>query len=109
MASGHNRATRDNETGIVEARQRHGKARPVFVAVVQADESVVAVRGHHSFGSVGDHIARGQTGVAALLSLGNVVADGRRAKGEAYQTGILTALSNLLGQLVGVHVTQVAV
>ena len=97
----------ENEPGVVEPRQRHGEARAVLVTVVEADEGVVGVGADHAFGGIGDHVTRGEAGIAALHSLGDIVADTGYAKGEAYEAGAVAARLDLLRELVGVDIAEI--
>ena len=97
----------ENEPRVVEPRQRHGETRAVLVTVVEADEGVVGVGADHAFGGIGDHVARGEAGIAALHSLGDIVADTGYAKGEAYEAGAVAALLDLLRELVGVDIAEI--
>lgn len=108
-AAWHNGAAADEQSWEVGASERHGEAGAVFIAVMQADKTVVAVCGYNAFGTVGDEIAGRQAGIAAFVALRNVVADGGGAEGESEKTGFSAAGGDFLSQLVGVYVARVAV
>ena len=101
-------AAAEDEAGVVEPREGHGEAGTVLVTVVQADEGIVGVGADDALGGVGDHVARGEAGVAALHSLGDVVADPRYAEWKTYEPGVLAAFLDLPGEFVGVDVTEIA-
>ena len=109
VAAGHDGTTVDDEAWVVGAGEGHGKAGAVFVAVVEADDGVVAMGGADEFGAVGDYVAGGEGGVAAFVALGDVVTDGADAEGEADEAGFGAALFDELGEFVGVDVAEVAV
>ncbi len=109
VAAGHDGTAVDDEAGVVGAGEGHGKAGAVFVAMMKADDGVVAMGGANEFGAVGDDIAGGEGGVAAFVALGDVVTDGTDAEGEADEASFGTALLDELGEFVGVDVAEVAV
>ena len=109
MTAGHNRPAVDDQAGVVQAGQGHRKARAVLVAMVQADQAIVAVAADHALGPIGDHVPRRQAGVAAFVALRDVVADRRHAEGEPQQARLAAAFGDPFGQLVGVDVAQIAV
>ena len=66
---------------------------------MQADQRVVPVSADHALGSIGDHIARRQTGITAFVSLSNVVANTGYAKREADHARLAAPFGDVLGQI----------
>jgi hypothetical protein len=108
IAARHDAASADDQARIVHPRQRHREAGAVLVAIVQPDEGIVTMGADHALGRVGDQVAGRQAGVASFVSLRDVVAHAGGAKGTPDQPRIPATLGNLLPQLVGVHVAQIA-
>ena len=109
MHAGQNGPAADQQARIVHAGQGHGEPWAVLVAVVQADQRVVAVGADHALGPVGDQVAGGQAGIAAFVPLGDVVADGGDAERETDQAGLQATFRHAFRQVVGVHVAEIAV
>ena len=107
VLAGMDAAAAEDEAGVVEPREGHGEAGTVLVTVVQADEGIVGVSADDAFGGVGDHIARREAGVAALHSLGDVVADSRYAEWKTYEPGALAALLDLPREFIGMHIAEI--
>ena len=74
------RAAVDEDRGHVEAQHRHHHAGQRLVAAGEADERVVAVAAHGEFDRVGDEVARDERGLHALVTHGDAVGHGDRAK-----------------------------
>ncbi len=85
--TGQDRATVDEHRGHIEATHGHHHARQGFVAAGKADQRVVAVTAHGELDRIGDHLARGQRRLHALVAHGDAVGDrdgaelARRASG----------------------------
>ena len=108
VVAGADTAAGNDEAGVVQAGERHGESGAVFVAVVEADEGVVAVGAGDHFGGVGDGVSRGEGGVSALGALGEVIADAGDAEGEAEETGGGAAFFDPGGEGGGVDVAEVS-
>ena len=75
----------------------------------QANQGIIRMSTHDAFGRVGDHIPRGETGVAPFLSLGDVITDGGNSKRKTDHVSGLTSLCNYFREIVSMHVTEVAI
>ena len=71
--AGEDRAAIDEDGGHVEAAHRHHHAGQGLVAAGEADQRVVAVAAHGELDRIGDHLARHQRGLHALVAHGNAV------------------------------------
>ena len=77
--------------------------------MVRANHAIVAVRAHDAFRRIGDEVSGGKRGIPAFHPLRDVVTDTRYTKGESQQTSGFATCSNHLTQLMGMHITEIAI
>ncbi len=78
--AGQDRAAIDEDRRHVEAQHRHHHAGQRLVAAGEADQGVIGVAAHGELDRVGDHLARSQRGLHALMAHGDAVGDGDGAE-----------------------------
>ena len=80
IVSGQDRAAIDEDRRHVEADHRHHHAGQRLVAAGKPDQRVVAMAAHRQFDRIGDHVARNQRRLHALVAHGDAVGNGDGAE-----------------------------
>ena len=78
--AGQDRAAIDEDRRHVEPAHRHHHAGQRLVAAGEADQRVIGMAAHGQFDGVGDHLARRQRGLHAVVAHGDAVGDGDGAE-----------------------------
>ncbi len=103
--AGHDRAAIEEHARHVEPQHRHHHAGQALVAAGDADQRVVAMAAHGEFDGIGNHLARDQRGLHALMAHRDAVGDG---DGAEFARRAACFLDALLGRLRLAHQRDVA-
>ena len=78
--AGQDRAAVNEDRRHIEAAHHHHHAGQRLVAAGNADKRVIGVPAHGQLDGIGDHLARGERGLHALMAHGDAVGDGDGAE-----------------------------
>ena len=95
--AGQDRAAIDEDRRHVEPAHRHHHSGQRLVAAGEPDQRVVGVAAHGQLDRIGDHLARRQRGLHALVAHGDAVGDGDGAELARRAAGGGDALLHRLG------------